>query len=294
VAIRFGVYSGDSLAVERILSRRLAELGEVERVTLFGDQVELGELLSQLSAMGLFGGERALIVRRADSLASSERLAQALRDGPPPGTALFFLGEKLGGPLTRLAEEALHFPTPTGRELRALAGELLAEAGLPVHPFLVELLAEACGGDTLRLAREVEKLSLWRGEKLSRSTIPQLLFFAEPTPYAFLDAVGERRLSAALAELKKLLVSGWDPFRLFFVLLAHVRTLLAARAAWEEDRRPAGPDWLVRRRLAQARRFSLKELVELLARLQELDVRIKTGRVTPEGALYLFTLSLAP
>jgi len=294
VSVRFGVYSGDPLYVERTLARRLSELGEVERVTLFGDQLQLGQLLSELGTRGLFGAERALVVRRADPIAGLPRLAEALREGPPPGTALFILGQEIKGPLARLAEEATHFPTPTGRALRRLARELLEEVGLPPHPHLVELLVEASGGDTLRLAREVEKLSLWKDSPLSRSEIPKLLFFAEPTPYGFLDALGERRVPACLAELRRLLSSGWDPFRLFFLVISHVRALLSARAAWEEGRQPPGPDWLIRKRLTQARRFSQSELIELLERLQELDLRIKTGVLTPAWALQLFILALAP
>ncbi len=292
--MRFGVYWGDPLAAERALGERLAELGGPERVVRFGDEVELGELLAELATPGLFGGERAIVVRRADPLARVEALAEALRGGPPPGTAVFFLGEDLRGPLARAAQEAKGFPSPSGRELRRLAAELLSAAGLPPDQGLVELLCEACRGDTLRLAQEVEKLALW-GERLpDRESLPKLVFFAEPTPYAFLDAIGERRIPQALAELKRLLSSGWDPFRLFFMLISHLRALLAARAAWEDGRTPPGPEWLARRRLSQARRFSQQELIELLERLQELDLGIKTGALTPAGALWTFTLALAP
>ncbi len=294
VSVRFGVYSGDPLFVERTLARRLSELGEVERVTLFGDQLQLGQLLAELGTRGLFGTEKALVIRRADPIAGQARLAEALREGPPPGTALFILGQEIKGPLARLAEEAAHFPTPTGRALKRLAGELLEEAGIPPRPYLVELLVEAAGGDTLRLAREVEKLSLWKDEPPPASEVPKLLFFAEPTPYGFLDALSERCVPACLAKLRQLLSSGWDPFRLFFLVISHVRALLSVRAAWEEGRRPPGPDWLIRKRLAQARRFSPLELIELLERLQELDLAIKTGALTPAWALQLFILALAP
>ena len=292
--IRFGVYWGDPLAVERALAARLGELGEAERVVRFGDELSVGELLAELGTPGLFGGERALVIRRADPLARAEALVRALKSGPPPGTAVFFLGKDLTGPLSRVAQEAVHFPPPRWRELHRLAAELLSQAGLPPQRRLVELLVEACRGDAMHLAREVEKLALWREGLPSWRELPRLVFFAEPTPYGYLDAVGERRVTQALAELRRLLAAGWDPFRLFFMLVSHVRALLAARAAWEDGRTPPGPEWLAKRRVAQARRFSQPQLVELLARLQELDLRIKTGALTPEAALWLFTLALAP
>jgi len=140
----------------------------------------------------------------------------------------------------------------------------------------------------------VEKLSLWAGERVSPSELAGLLFFAAPPPYGFLDALFGGQLPRAWRELRKLLASGWDPFRLFFLLVMQVRGLVAARAALEEGRTPSGPSWLAKRRLAQARRFTLPQLIELLERLQELDLKIKTGALSPQGALWSFTLSLAP
>lgn len=292
--ITFGVYWGDPLAAERALEARLGELGGAERVVRFGDELSVGGLLTELGTPGLFGRERALVIRRADPLARAEALVRALKAGPPPGTAVFFLGEDLKGPLSQAAQEAVHFPPPRWRELHQLAAELLSQAGLPPQPRLVELLVEACRGDSMHLAREVEKLALWREGLPPWRELPRLVFFAEPTPYGYLDAVGERRVTQALAELRRLLAAGWDPFRLFFMLVSHVRALLAVRAAWEDGRTPPGPEWLAKRRLAQARRFPQPQLVELLAQLQEIDLHIKTGALTPEDALWLFTLALAP
>jgi DNA polymerase III delta subunit len=292
--VRFGVWWGDPFGVERALGQALAALGPREREVVFGDELSLGELLAHLGTPGLFSQERVLVVRRADPVAKSVRLAQALAGGPPPGLAVFFLGQDLQGPLAKVAQDARHFPPPSGRALRELARELLGRAGLPASSQLVELLVEACGGDALRLWREVEKLSLWAGERVSPSELAGLLFFAAPPPYGFLDALFGGQLPRAWRELRKLLASGWDPFRLFFLLVMQVRGLVAARAALEEGRSPSGPSWLAKRRLAQARRFTLPQLIELLERLQELDLKIKTGALSPQGALWSFTLSLAP
>jgi DNA polymerase III delta subunit len=191
-----------------------------------------------------------------------------------------------------MADEAQHFPTPTGRALRALASELLAEADLPRPPFVVDLLVEAAAGDTLRLAQEVEKLTLWKGARLPRERLPELLFSSQGAPYAYLDAVGTGELPSALAELRRLLAGGWNPSALFFILVGHVRALLVALSAHHGGRAAPGPTWLVRRRLDQARRWGEARLIGLLASLQALDLQIKTGHLSPEAALHLFTLRL--
>ncbi len=298
--VHLAAYSGDPLLVERALRERLRKLGTAERIPLFGDELTPEELASQVLTPSLFGGERVLVVRRADALVRSSYLAQQLERGLSPDTALLFVGEQLRGPVVRLAQEAQHFARPKGRTLRSLAKALLEEEDLPTQAFLLDMLLEACGTGsdqekgTLRLLREVEKLALWKGAALPKERIPELIYAAQAPPYPLLDALGARDVPAALAELRRLVTGTAEAFRLFFLVVTHVRTLLLTRAALDQGEQPPGPAWLARRRGAQAKNFSQPELIELLERLQELDLRIKTGRIGAPAALVHFTLSLAP
>ncbi len=292
-AVRFGAYWGDPLLAERALARALVAFGPARRIVLFGDEIGPDRLLAELSAHDLFGERRAIVVRRADPLRGEGRLVRALRGGLPPDLALFLLGEDLRGPLAELAEETTGFPTPTGRDLRELAVALLKEADAPREGFVVDLVVEASGGDTLRLAREVEKLCLWKGARLSPEVLARLLFFSGGPPYPYLDAVGTRDVPTALRELNSLFKGPTSAPALFFALVGHVRALLSAHGARQAGRVPPGPAWLVRRRLAQARAWGEVGLVDLLARLQDLDLRVKTGQLRPEDALVLATLRLA-
>ncbi|MGB9861815.1 MAG: hypothetical protein ACPLRP_05780, partial [Candidatus Bipolaricaulaceae bacterium] len=69
---------------------------------------------------------------------------------------------------------------------------------------------------------------------------------------------------------------------------------LLTLSATEAQENPSGPDWLIRRRLAQAHRHGEARLIQALALLQELDVRIKLGELDPEDALHLFILRWVP
>ncbi len=288
--VRFGVYSGDPLLAERGLKERLEGFGPAQRITVFADELTPARLLLEIRTPDLFAERKALVVRWADPLRGERELGKALRDQLPEGVAVFFLGEDLRGPLAEAAEEAQHFPRPTGQPLRGLCQTLLDEVGLPAHPAVVEVLLEAAGGDTLRLAQEVQKFALWKGGKLPRHRLPELCFFAQPPPYEFLDAVGNGDWRAALQALDRLLRTRWNPQVLFHLLVGHIRTLLATLSASESGEKPAGPDWLVRRRLGQARRHGETRLIAALGLLQELDVQIKLGELDPTDALHLFIL----
>ncbi|MCS7216885.1 MAG: hypothetical protein N2507_04690 [Candidatus Bipolaricaulota bacterium] len=291
--VRFGVYSGDPFLAERQLRRRLGELGPASRAVLFADEVPPERILLEVGSADLFAAGKAVVVRRADALRGERELAEALRRGLPPGVAVFFLGEDLRGPLFQAAEEAQHFPRPTGKALRELAAELLREHGLPAHPFLVDLLVEAAA-DPLHLHQEVQKFALWKGGRLPRARLGELLFFSQPQPYGFLDAVGSGDRRQALAVLARLLRARWDPQALFHLVVNHVRQLLWALSAAESGEEPPGPEWLAQRRLAQARRHGQARLVQALALLQELDLKVKLGELDFPGALEAFILQWPP
>jgi DNA polymerase III delta subunit len=252
----------------------------------FGDEITPSRVLLEAKTADLFGEEKAVVVRRADPLRGERELARALAAGLPQGVAVFFLGEDLRGPLAEAAEEAEHFPRPSGKALRELCETLMREAGLPVHSFVVDLLVEAAGGDTLRLAQEVEKFAIWKGGKLPRSRLPELCFFGQPQPFGLLEVLGERK--EAFAALSKLLRARWNPQALFYLVVSHIRALLATLSAEEAHGSLEGPDWLIRRRLLQARRLGEAKLIQALCLLQELDLRIKLGELSPEDALQLF------
>jgi len=284
--VRFGVYSGDPLLVERRLRERLSRLNQPRKVVCFGDEITPSRVLLEAKTADLFGEEKAVVVRRADPLRGERELARALAAGLPQGVAVFFLGEDLRGPLAEAAEEAEHFPRPSGKALRELCETLMREAGLPVHSFVVDLLVEAAGGDTLRLAQEVEKFAIWKGGKLPRSRLPELCFFGQPQPFGLLGVLGERK--EAFAALSKLLRARWNPQALFYLVVSHIRALLATLSAEEAHGSLEGPDWLIRRRLLQAHRLGEAKLIQALCLLQELDLRIKLGELSPEDALQLF------
>lgn len=291
--VRFGVYFGDPLLVERRLGERLSQLGPVRKVVFFGDEVTPSRLLLEVRTPDLFGEGRAVVVRWADPLRGDRELAQALRLGLPEGVALFFVGQDLRGPLAESAQEAEYFPHPAGKSFRELCESLLVEAGLAVHPFVVDLLVEATAGDALRLQREIEKFALWKGGRLPRSRIHELCFFGQPQPYEFFAALGEGK-RAALTAISKLFRARWNAQALFYLLVGHIRSLLAALTAAAAQEKIAGPEWLIRRRLAQARSFGEARLIQALHLLQELDLRLKVGELTPEEAIELFILQWVP
>jgi len=75
--------------------------------------------------------------------------------------------------------------------------------------------------------------------------------------------------------------------------LLAVKSLAAQKKSSEEIAKELGRfAWLVGKQRAMARNFSEDELIALLHRLHEEDVRMKTGERTPEESLFDLVLAM--
>jgi len=228
-----------------------------------------------------------------------------LERGLPEGFFILLSAEKLDqrGKLYQLIAErgaALDFPKPDRRSLPRLIKELLREQGVELTGEAFRYLLEASDLELHRLANEIEKLSIYPHQgPLGAEELKGLIFGARgPGIFRFLDELSERR-PRALASLQALLGDGEDPGRIFFMIVAQVRALLAVKSLAGEGRNPkeiaaetGQYPWLVKKRLQQVKNFSEEELIELLYLLQEEDAKIKRGEEEPEAALYKIALAL--
>ena len=272
---------------------------------LDGEDFRVEALVRALGTASLFEESVWIHVRRVEKLpdAAVKALLPHLAKPLPPGRYLVFEGEKLDkrGALYKLFAERGHveeLPAPTRRELPGFVQQMLRELGVKLPSAGVRFLLENVEGDLARFAREIEKLALYargrgRGRPLSLEEV-QALIFADKgaNVFAALDALLARE-PRSIGLLKAALEGGEEPTKVFYLLAAQVRRLLAVKSLAEEGlsaeaiaRRTGEFPWLVKRRLGLVRRLSTQELVDLLHALHEEDVRMKRGERRPDDALW--------
>lgn len=170
-AIRFYLLHGPDEAGARALADRLgralgddAERVDLASATLKGDPARLADEAASLS---MFGGRRWI------------RIDPAGDDATDAVTALFELGTA-GNPVVAIApglrkdarlvklaaaraDAIVHacYP-PEGRDADALAIELGRELGLSMRPDIARRIVASCAADRALMARELEKLALYR------------------------------------------------------------------------------------------------------------------------------------
>jgi DNA polymerase-3 subunit delta len=303
-------FLGDIYLRERAARKLIAQLQQSRKyalITLEGRELTGPQMLEHVGGMSLFDDAKILYVRRADELPEPEELAERITRGLPKRVVLILDAEKLDK-RSRLykALDSLgaleEFPTPDRRSLPTLVRELLAEYKVKLTPAALKYLLATVEPQPARLAKEIEKLACYSTEReLDVPELRELLFGDQSeSVLKWLDLVGERS-PQSVKYLRELLRSGEDPNKIFFMLVSQVRALLAVKSlaaqkkSSEEIAKELGkPPWLVGKHKAMAQNFSEEELIELLQRLHEEDVNIKTGERTPEESLFDLVLRLQP
>jgi DNA polymerase-3 subunit delta len=213
-------------------------------------------VLAAVNGLPLFSEKRLVIVTDAGRLRDrrqarqAERLAGMMGKIPPTGCLAFVAwsepeeeGRKRGGVPEKLeaaikaAGKVLQFGAASPEDAATFAVTEAAARGKKLAPGLAAALVRATGSDLDRVSGEVEKLSLYAGDRPAigaediRSLIPAP---PEENIFHLLDAVGERRGELALRVLAELREMGEPPWRVMTLLARQIRLIWQAKYLLEE------------------------------------------------------------
>ncbi len=315
-----GYYHGDDgYGLERAadaIVERLALAGPVERWRAGGDTISVGRLAERLGTGSLFGGGMVAIVTEPLPLVRSKEdrgLLVAALAQVAPGNGLVFLESTDGGRRPKALEDLAAAVGAAGGDVRALAaprqGQLARwiedrarERDIRLAPGAARELATRIGGfvregdvDRRRQGElavgELEKLALYRPDApIGVDDVRALVAEVVPgSAWAFLDAVGLRRVGPALALFDRLGESTHE-----LVLLVHlhrrIRELIQVADLLEHGARPAAivaelklKPFRAERLAEQARTWRLEELGAALDGLLELDALARGARGATAG-----------
>jgi len=175
------------------------------------------------------------------------------------------------------------------------------ELGGGFRPDAARLLASYVGNNTMRARNEVEKLITYVGERQVVEEADVSLLTAqeqEGNIFTLTDALGERNSKVAMQQFM-LLMDDNDLLELTgmihrqFRLLIQAREILDAGGKAQDIERELSVLGFVSRKLAdQARRFSMRQLLEIYDRLLKIDVDMKTGGIPGDVAYELLIADL--
>lgn len=309
----------------RLAEAYLGEEGGYGREKVEGRDFTLAEVLQRLEGASLFAPRKLLLVDEPPYLAPKRESGEAAAGEREPGkeggggaSALESFIERESGAgipgriilfraaavdrrrrLFRMLDKrgaAVDCAPLREGDLSRWIRERLARQGKKIDNAALQRLLWSGESDLHTLSNELDKYCAYleEGETTITSSVVELLFAgdARGNVFTLTDALSKGHIHRAQQLLTVLAGKREEPLRIFFMLVRHFRLLLGARSLREEKVPPAQhPGALgvkpfeARKLYGQSASFSLESLEKIIIYLQELDCRIKTGRVLPAQAL---------
>ncbi len=311
----FFMYGEDKFSLHQELQRwKQAFIEKFESDTnleeLDGSQLSPKELLGCVRSLPFLSDKRLVLVK--NFLAShnadvKNELIEEL-DKLPEDTILVFAEE--GEPDKRNSFTKWLLESSTVRIFNKMEGSTLqrwiqrrtSHHGGQMHESVALVLAEAVGNDLWKLENEIQKLCLYAGDQpISLEMINELVTGnVEESIFTLTDQLAHKDHAGVLQSLKDLQEQGQEAPFLFAMIVRQFRLMLEMKALSENrltssmiaQKMKVHP-FVVQKSLAHCRNFTYAELKGALAKLLELECRLKSGGIhlrTREEDHYLLAL----
>jgi DNA polymerase-3 subunit delta len=254
-------------------------------------------LLGRFESRGRVSRKKS--ARNNDKQAEYQAIAEVIKQVPEFTELVLTDGRvNTGNPLLREllpTKRVKMFPLLKEPQLRQWIESRVRISGGTISPEATKLLVRFVGNDLWMLANEVDKLTLYAGDRrIEEEDVRTAVSYAqEASVFSMVDAIIESRAGAAQELYQQMLKQGSAPAQLLVMLGRQVRIIYqikdmrSRRKTRSEIQSTLGltSDFVLRKAWEQADKYSLSRLGEMYHKLLETDLAIKTGKYDDELAL---------
>ncbi len=189
----------------------------------------------------------------------------------------------------------------SGTKLESWIRQKVIEQGGKIKPEVVRLLVAVVGNDLWRLENEIRKLVSYSGDKeIDREMVKQLVVeVVDDDIWQFTDALARRDQRRSLLLLQRQLQQEVQPTELFSRIVWQFRVLLMVKEVAEQY---SSSDkiathlglhpYVVKKALSVVNHFSPNRLRHLYKAAVDLDIELKSNKVSPELLLTMFVVEV--
>ena len=284
----------------RALRRLRDRIGDDATEHLNARDASAEDVIASCNSMGLFGGERLVIVEEVErwKAADVKEIAGYLA-APAPATVLALVAEEIKSDAA-LAKavakvgQVLAYDVPK-RKLPEWVGEQFGRYGAKADADACRALVEMVGDDLDELQSEIDKLATWAaGDQVTLRDVEQMAAGrAETAIFSLTDAWGRRDVAGVLSSAEAIMERSHRPrsgelMRMIGSMVSHVGRVRRCQRLADQGIRPreaAGQlkmhPFVAEKAFGQAANFSAEELGYAIMRLSELDAAAKGGSRMP-------------
>lgn len=169
--------------------------------------------------------------------------------------------------------------------------EIEKEGGM-IGDSALNLLCEYAGNDLWRQKNEISKLIAFSKEKITEKEIKLLINIeTELNIFNTVEAIANNDKGKAIRLIKKHLDKGESIFGILALISIQFKNMIIVKTA-EDYRRTLLSPFLQRKSFYQSEKFSLEDLKRIYAKIVEIDISVKTGKIDEKIAIETLILNI--
>lgn len=294
------------------------EIAEIIKKTSFSDsaisiydleETVLEKALEDLDTYSFLTSKKIIIIKNIETINQEEferdikHLYQYLQN-PNPDNLLIITAKKLNNTLkiTKELKKHCEFIQVSMNIENFLKQEL---KDYKLDSGVSKLLLEYCKEDITKLKNECIKLKTYKfNEKtISKKDVEDMciekLGDSQELTFAFSRSLAEKNKKDALLKYKELLAYNLEPYSIVGLLASQIRIIYQVKALEEQgmsnveiaktlEKKP----FYIQKTSELTRYYTKKELLELIIKLENIDIQIKTTDIDPNSLIELFILNI--
>lgn len=304
--------SDSNILIQKEIDKVIKKLGfeEASRSTYDITEEELSLALEDLDTYSFLSSKKIIIINGIDEVKQEdikddlEHLYKYL-DNPNPDNLLFIVGKKWNSSYksTKTFKKKMESITITEDPIKFIKNEL---KGYKIDNKLIEYLNNKCLGNISSLENECNKLKSYKYEEktitnqdIDDLVVEQLGDSTELT-FSFNRSLAEKDKKAALEKYYKLLGYNIEPLGVIGLLASQIRIMYQVKVL---ERQRLSPNeiantlgeknsYRVKKTKELTRFYSEKELLSLMQKLSDIDLKVKTTDTDPNSEIELFILNI--
>ncbi len=175
------------------------------------------------------------------------------------------------------------FKLLSGEKLKNWVKKEFKKYGTEIEEKALSKLIDFVGNDLWQMENEIQKLVNYKdGKKIEKRDVEILVGpKIEPDIFKTVDAICQRDKKKAINLIHQHLEKGDSPLYLLAMINFQLRNILILKSGGKLNAHP----FVVKKSSFQAKKFSLEEIRRIYQKIFFVDLKIKTGQISPESAL---------
>ena len=294
------------------------EIAEITKKASFQDsaisiydleETLLEKALEDLDTYSFLTEKKVIIIKNIESL-NQEEFAKDIKhllqylDNPNPDNLLIITSKKLNNTLkiTKELKKKCTFNQISMNPEAFIKKEL---QNYTLEPGVIHLLLEYCKEDITKIKNECLKLKAYKHaeKEISKKDIKEMCVEkhgdSTELTFAFSRSLAEKNKKEALLKYKELLNYNIEPYNIVGLLASQIRILYQVKTLEERGMKNTEianilnkKPFYIQKTSELTKFYSKKELLELMIKLEKIDVQIKTTDLDPNSLIEVFILNI--